>query len=158
MIFTLPLLLCPVIFFRLPFLPQVFLLITRKLNPLSSQNHTCKSSGLCFVIFKYSHSFCLNTSLSTGFCWDFKLYLAQMQTHFFLCSILDIWEALNLIPVTFSKYVASLAAVHLPNSYPYSAGSLSIVSINIFSYSGVTLRKFPGLLLSKTLSKLSGSP
>jgi hypothetical protein len=95
------------------------------------------------------------------FQWDFVYplnYISPKYKRIFLCIILDIWELLNLISVTFSKYVASLAAVHLPNSYPYYSGALSIVSINIFSYSGVTLRKFPRLLLFKKLSKLSGSP
>lgn len=35
-------------------------IITLKLNPLSSQNHTCKRSGVVFVILKYSDNFSLN--------------------------------------------------------------------------------------------------
>jgi hypothetical protein len=57
---TLPFLLSPLTFFRLPFLHQFFLLVTLKLNLLSSQNHICKRSGVSFSIFKDSTIFVLN--------------------------------------------------------------------------------------------------
>jgi len=65
-------------FFSLAFSPHVFLLMTLKLNPLSSQNHTCSLFGSSFAIFKYSANFWLNSFLFSGFCRSSKLYLAQI--------------------------------------------------------------------------------
>src|SRR6476469_59172 len=75
---TLPFLRSPLTFFRLPFLHHFFLRLTLKLNPLSSQNHSCNRSGVSFSIFKYSAIFILNAVLFSGFLLDSRLYLAQM--------------------------------------------------------------------------------
>jgi len=106
-------------FFRLSFLHQFFLMVTLKLNPLSSQNYTCKRSGGVST-FKYSAIFILNAVLFSGFLLDSRLYLASEVNILFLFNILRTCPPLNFIPVDSSKYVANLCAVHLTKSHPNS--------------------------------------
>ena len=72
-----PLLLSPLFFFLVPLRHQFFLLITLRLNPLSSQNHTCNSFGNSLAICKYSSNFFLKIVLLPGSCLSSRLYLAQ---------------------------------------------------------------------------------
>ena len=62
------------------------------------------------------------------------------------------------MPVSFSIWVANLAIVQRPNSYPSSSGSLTISSVNLSIYSSVAFLWFPFFLLSLRLSISFGFP
>ena len=103
---TLPFLLSPLTFFRLPFLHLFFLRVTLKLNPLSSQNPTCNRSGVDFSIFKYSAYFTrcsffgISLGLSAILCPYINILFFLISSELVLHLILFLWIPLSMLLIS----------------------------------------------------------
>jgi hypothetical protein len=110
------------------FLHPLFLMVTLKLNPLSSQNPTCNLSGVSLSIFKYADIFLLKVVIFSGSLLRSQLFFFRGKRTFFAlissalasylilfrcCSRLDVANlarrpSLKIVPELLGFFISSL--------------------------------------------------
>jgi hypothetical protein len=90
------------------FIAQLLLMMILQLNPLSSQNPSCKRSALDFYVIKYSYSFSLNSFIFYRLSTAISYLLPRGKRTFFALISCDLVSSLILIWCSYRLDVANL--------------------------------------------------